>query len=248
MIKCIIVDDEFPARECIKNYLKDYCPDVEVVAQADSANSAYKEILDHHPDLLFLDVEMPNGSGFDLLRMMNKIDFHIIFVTAHEEYAVMAFRFSAMDYLLKPINIKELVTAIDKVRTEISRKSEAVNLETLKRITQMGPAEWDQIVIKHNEGFKVVYLRDIISCEADSYCTIFHISGNKKLVSSKNLKYYEDILTPHGFQRIHNSFLINLSHVVEYSSEGVVALSEGQLAHLGNTYKKKFMDYFERNK
>lgn len=248
MIKCIIIDDELPARECVRNFLKDYCPDVEVVAQSDSANSAYKEILDHHPDLLFLDVEMPNGSGFDLLRMLNKIDFSIIFVTAHQEYAVTAFRFSAIDYLLKPINVKELVSAVDKARGEINRKTEAVNLETLMKMTRVGAGEWDQIVIKHNDGFKVVNLKDIISCEADSYCTIFHLKGKRKLVSSKNLKYYEDILSPYGFQRIHNSFLINIAHVVEYSSEGVVTLTENNLAHLGNTYKKRFMEYFEKGK
>lgn len=248
MIKCIIVDDEFPARECIVNYLKDYCQDVEVVAQADSANSALPVILTHKPDLVFLDVEMPNGNGFDLLRMMNKIDFNVIFVTAHEEYAVAAFRFSAIDYLLKPINIKELVIAVNKVRMEMTRTTGAINLEALMKMTLTGSGEWDQIVIKNNDGFKVVNLKDIISCEADAYCTIFHLKGSRKLISSKHLKYYDDILTPHGFQRVHNSFLINLSHVLEYSSEGVISLTEENFAHLGNTYKKRFMEHFEKSK
>lgn len=248
MIKCIIVDDEFPARECIQNYLTDFCPDVGVVAQADSANSALAAIMKHQPDLVFLDVVMPNGNGFDLLRQLNRINFNVIFVTAYEEYAVTAFRFSATDFLLKPISIKELIEAVDKVRQEMNRKNESTNIEALLKITKSGPGEWDQIVIPNNEGFKVLNLKDLITCEADGYCTIFHLKGTSRLVSSTNLKYYEDLLSPHGFQRVHNSFLINLNHVKEYSSEGVITLSEGNLAHLGNTYKKKFLEHFEKSK
>ena len=111
-IKCIIVDDELPARECLQNFLQEYCRDVEVVAQADSARTALDAIIRYRPDLVFLDVEMPNGNGFDLLRQLGSINFNLIFVTAFEEYAVTAFRFSATDFLLKPINIKELMEAV----------------------------------------------------------------------------------------------------------------------------------------
>lgn len=248
MIKCIIVDDELPARECIQNYLKDYCQDVEVVAQADSARSALAAIMQYHPDLVFLDVEMPNGSGFDLLRQLNRIDFNVIFVTAYEEYAVLAFRFSATDFLLKPVNIKEMIEAVDKVRQELSRKTDSTNIETLLSITHSGTDHYKVLVIPNSEGFKVLNLEDIIICEADSYCTIFHLTGKEKLVSSKNLKYYDDFLSGHGFQRVHNSFLINLHHVKQYSSEGVITLAEGTQAPLGNTYKKRFLEHFEKSK
>jgi len=248
MIKCIIVDDERPARECIQNYLNDYCQDVDVVAQADSARTALEAIMKYHPDLVFLDVEMPNGNGFDFLRQLNRINFSIIFVTAYEEYAVMAFRFSATDFLLKPINIKELIEAVDKVRSEMNRKIDVTNIEALLRMTQPGPERYDVLVIPNNEGFKVVKLEDIITCEADGYCTIFHLKGKGQLVSSKNLGYYVDFLSGHGFQRVHNSFLVNLHHVKEYSSEGVIMLEEGIQASLGNVYKKKFMEFFEKSK
>jgi two-component system, LytTR family, response regulator len=248
MIKCIIVDDELPARECIRNFLKDYCRDVEVVAQADSANTALTAILDHHPDLVFLDVEMPNGNGFDLLRMLTRIDFSIIFVTAYEEYAVTAFRFSATDFLLKPINIKELIEAVDKVRMQLQNKTGAANIETLKRLTQSGPESWNVLVIPASDGFKVVRLQEIITCEADGYCTIFHLKDQGKIVSTKNLKYYDEFLSGYYFMRVHNSHLVNLHQIREYSSEGVIKLADEIQAPLGNTYKKKFLEYFERNK
>jgi two-component system LytT family response regulator len=248
MIKCIIVDDERPARECLHNYLKDYCPDVDVGAQADSARTALIAILKYHPDLVFLDVEMPNGNGFDLLRQLNRINFSVIFVTAFQEYAVMAFRFSATDYLLKPINIKELVEAVDRVRNEMNRKSDSTNIEALLRMTNLGAEHYDVLVVPNNEGFKVLALEDIITCQADGYCTIFHLKSQGKQISTKNLKYYDDFLAGHGFQRVHNSFLVNLHHVKEYSSEGVITLTEGHLAHLGNTYKKKFLEFFEKSK
>jgi two-component system LytT family response regulator len=244
----MIVDDEFPARECIQNYLKDYCPDVQVVAQADSAHTALPAIMMHHPDLVFLDVEMPNGSGFDLLRQLSRINFNIIFVTAFEEYAVQAFRFSATDFLLKPINIKELIESVERVRQEMNRKAESTNIETLLKITQSGSKDWDQIVIPSNEGFKVLNLKDIITCEANGYCTIFHMKEMKKVISSKNLKYYEELIAQKGFMRVHHSFMINLKHVREYSSEGVIELSEGVSSPLGNTFKKSFIEFFGKNK
>jgi len=248
MIKCIIVDDELPARACIQNYLKDYCQDVEVVAQADSARTAQAAIMKYHPDLVFLDVEMPNGSGFDLLRQLNRIDFNVIFVTAFEEYAVMAFRFSATDFLLKPINIKELMEAVDRVRKEMSRKIDSTNIKALLQMTKSGLSRFRTLVVANNEGFRVLNVDDIITCEADGYCTIFHLKDGQKQVTSRNLKYYDDFLSGQGFQRVHNSFLINLHHVISYSSEGVITLAEGQLAPLGNTFKKRFLEFFEKSK
>jgi two-component system LytT family response regulator len=118
MIRAVIIDDEQPAREVIDNYLREYCPDVEVVAKASSVSTGYNAIRKTSPDLVFLDIEMPDGKGFDLLNRFESIDFKIIFVTAYSEYAIRAFRFSAVDYLLKPLKIDELIDAVDKVRKE----------------------------------------------------------------------------------------------------------------------------------
>jgi two-component system LytT family response regulator len=247
-IKCIIVDDELPARECLQNFLQEYCRDVEVVAQADSARTALDAIIRYRPDLVFLDVEMPNGNGFDLLRQLGSINFNIIFVTAFEEYAVTAFRFSATDFLLKPINIKELMEAVERVRQERIRKIDTTNIEALLKFTQNEPDNFNKLVVSNNLGFKVVSLDNIISCQADGYCTIFHLKGGEQLISTKNLKYYDELLSGQNFQRVHNSFLVNLQHVLEYSSEGLIGLSENNQAPLGNTYKKKFLEFFERSR
>lgn len=242
------MDDELPARECLHNYLRDYCRDLEVVAQADSSRMAYNAILKHQPDLLFLDVEMPNGSGFDLLRKFNRITFGVIFITAYEEYAVQAFRFCATDFLLKPINIKELIEAVDKFREEKNRKIDHLNIETLLRMNQGKAEKHNVLVIPNNEGFRVLNIGDIITCQADGYCTIFYLRNHAKLVSSRNLKHYDDILSSGGFQRVHNSYLINLDYVTEYSSEGVISLVDNIQAPLGNTFKKKFLEHFEGKK
>jgi two-component system LytT family response regulator len=226
----------------------EYCRDVEVLAQADSVKSALEAIMKYQPELVFLDVEMPNGNGFDLLRQIGRINFHVIFVTAYEEYAVMAFRFSATDFLLKPVNIKELVEAVDKVRQGMVKQIDLTNIETLLEMTKVDSERYKMLVVPNNEGFRVIPVEDIITCEADGYCTIFHLKGGQKQVTSRNLKYYDDFLSGHGFQRVHNSFLVNLHHVTSYSSEGLITLLEGLHAPLGNTYKKKFMEYFEKRK
>jgi two-component system LytT family response regulator len=218
------------------------------VDQADSARTALASILKHQPDLVFLDVEMPNGNGFDLLRQLSRVDFSIIFVTAYEEYAVLAFRFSATDFLLKPVNIKELMEAVDRVKKERSRKIDTTNIEALLQMTLSGMSQIRTLVVANNDGFKVLHLDEIICCEADSYCTIFHLKGRQKQITSKNLKYYEEFLSGQGFQRVHNSFLINLNHVISYSSEGLITLSDTYTAPLGNTYKKKFLQHFEKSR
>jgi len=249
MINAIIVDDELPAREVIRNYLAEYCPDVIVIATADSAKSAYTAIHLHHPDLVFLDVEMPNGSGFDFLHELHRIDFRIIFITAYSEYAVKAFRFSATDYLLKPVSVKELIEAVGKVRQDIAGESlKQTNLETLKSLTQKQVNDFNTLVIADTGGFKVIDVKNIIHCEADGYCTNFYMTGKMELTSSKNLKYYEELFEEHGFMRVHNSHLVNLSHVKEYSKEGIIILTGNQTSPLGNTYKKKFMERFGKGR
>jgi two-component system, LytTR family, response regulator len=244
MIRSIIVDDEKPAREVIKNYLAEFCPDVEVIATADSVVTARKAILLHHPDLVFLDIDMPDGNGFDLLRRLHRIDFRIIFVTAFSEYAVRAFRFFATDYLLKPVNIEELMEAVEKVRNDMDDRAGNSNIEELIKFTQHADPQHSAITIPDKKGFKVVGIHEIIHCEADGYCTHFYITGGKKITSSRNLKFYEEILEEKCFLRVHHSYLVNLKHVKDFAAEGVIHLSEDHSVPLGNTYRKRFLDRF----
>ena len=248
MIRSIIVDDEYLQREGLKNLLTRYCPDVEVVANADSVSSAREAILMHSPDLVFLDIGLTDGTGFDLLLQLDRIDFHIIFVTVHEEKALAAFRFSATDYLVKPVNIQDLKVAVNKVRENLKMKDEALNIKTLLTFITEGNKQFDIVNIPSTDGFKVIQLSEIITCEADGFCTIFYLKGNQRVVSSKNLKYYEDMISSKGFMRVHHSFMINLKHVREYSREGVILLSDGKQSPLGNAYKKEFLNKYDRYK
>jgi two-component system LytT family response regulator len=247
-LTAIVVDDEKPSREALSTYIRDFCPNVTVVSECDNAKSAYQSILEHHPKLVFLDIEMPNGDGFDLLRMFKRIDFKVIFVTAFSEYAIRAFRFSATDYLLKPVKIDELVEAVDKVRQELNQQNTNLNLQLLMEgLSRKEPTNTD-LVIPSTKGFTVVKIPDLIMCEADGYCTHFYLTGKQKITSSKNLKHYEELLSDHPVMRVHHSNLINLKHVKGYCHQGEISLSEEICCPLGNNYKTQFLEVFGKKK
>lgn len=248
ILKTIIVDDEKPSREALARYIADYCSDVEVLASCNSVKTAYNAIVKFEPHLVFLDIEMPHKNGFDLLKMFNPINFKVVFITAYVEYAIKAFRFSATDYLLKPVMIDELIEAVNKVRSELQNVSGNLNLQKLIETMSHRSDEFRQLVISDNNGFKVVETSDIIMCEADSYCTHFFLTGNEKLTSSRNLKHYEELLSGQGFIRVHNSFMINVIHVKSYSNQGEIMLSLNLSCPLGNVYKQKFLERFKRHR
>lgn len=244
MIRAVIIDDEKLARDVICNYLNEYCPDVEVVAQASSVKTALSAIQKTTPDLVFLDIEMPDGTGFDLLNAFGKIDFKIIFVTAYSEYAIKAFRFSAIDYLLKPVKIDELIDAVARVRSAgTTGISSEIITSLLNNLRSSSPRQ-STLIIPNIKGFEVLRVADIIMCQADGYCTNFLLSGNRKVVSSKNLKHFDGLLEDQNFLRVHHSYLVNLDHVTGYTRQGEILLSEGQKAFLGDSYKNEFVKRF----
>lgn len=244
MLRTIVIDDEKYSREVICNYLKEYCPDIEVVATASSVKTAYKAIKFHNPDFIFLDVEMGDGKGFDLLPLFEKISFKIIFVTAFSEYAVRAFRYSAVDYLLKPVKIDELVSACEKIKS-MNRQDNGNDLlsSLLKNLSSNSPYP-NTIVIPHLKGFEVLRIPEIIMCQADGYCTNFYLTGNRKVVSSRNLKHFHDLLEDNQFMRIHHSYIININHVISYSRQGEILLTDELKAYLGDSYKNTFIQRF----
>ncbi len=248
LLKAIVVDDEMPSREALSTYIRDFCPGVRIVSECNDSQSAYQSILEHRPNLVFLDIEMPNGSGFDLLRMFKTISFKVIFVTAFSEYALRAFRFSATDYLLKPVKVDELVEAVDKVKQEFTLKHSNLNLQTLMNGLSQKETISYTLVIPSTKGFTVIKISDLIMCEADGYCTNFYLTGKEKITSSKNLKHYEELLASHPFVRVHHSNLINLNHVKGYGHLGEISLSEGLGCPLGNNYKSHFLEIFGKNK
>jgi len=246
IIRAVIVDDEKPSREALANDIREYCPGVEVVAECKSARSAYKSILEKDPHLVFLDIEMPGGNGFDLLKMFKAIPFKVIFITAYSEYAIQAFRFSASDYLMKPVNIGELTEAVNKVSQELDRKESFNSITTLLENLESPGGEINKLVITDNKGFSVIRLNELIYCKADRYCTLFHLNGNGTVLSSKNMKYYEDMLPPDQFMRVHNSWLINLRHVTGYTHQGEITLTGNLSCPLSVSYKPVFLKFFRK--
>ena len=244
MIRAVIIDDEKLARDVIFNYLNEYCPDVEVVAQASSVKTALSSIQKTTPDLVFLDIEMPDGTGFDLLSRFDKIDFKIIFVTAYSEYAIKAFRFSAIDYLLKPLKIDELIDAVERVRSAGATGISSEIISSLLNNLRSSSPKQSTLIIPNIRGFEVLRVSEIIMCQADGYCTNFHLSGNRKVVSSKNLKHFDGLLEDQNFLRVHHSYLVNLDHVTGYTRQGEILLSEGMKAFLGDSYKNEFVKRF----
>ena len=210
-LKALIVDDELNNRENLKLALEQYCPSVEVIGLAEGVLAALKMIHAQKPDLVFLDIEMPNGSGFDLLESLPQIDFEVIFVTAYDQYAIRAIKFAAVDYLLKPLDIEELQMAVNKVIDRAGNKeSQAQNLEVLRQNMQEQP---QKLGLPQSDGIDFIEIQDIVRCQSERNYTHFFLKSGKKLLVSKNLGEYVQMLEDQGFYRIHQSHLINLKEV-----------------------------------
>lgn len=243
ILKTIIVEDEKTSREILKNYLSKYCPSVEIVGEAENIDEALVLIRNNELDLLFLDVEMPYGSGFDLLDKFDKIDFEVVFVTAYNQYAIDALNNHASYYLLKPISIDELIKSVDYV-TQIKTKENELQSSVL--VPKMGVTN-DKITIPTQEGFEVLEMKDIMYCKADDNYTELFLENNQKKLVSKTLKYFEDILATNGFARIHKSYLVNVSYIAAYKKGkgGTVALSNGKELSVSASKKAKLLSYFK---
>ncbi len=239
MITALLVDDEKKNHDSLSGLLKEYCPTVEVIGKATSVNEALQCISKQKPQLVFLDVEMPNGTGFDLLRKVPTIDFKIIFVTAHAHYAIKAIRFSAVDYILKPIDTDDLVRAIEKVSNEIS---DTAPLQYNALLENLNTTSTYKIAIPVKDGYAFLLPEEIIRLHADGAYTHIH-TAEEKFTGTKNIKEYEDLLSEYGFFRSHNSHLINLKHVKRFSRlDGYfVHMSDNSVAEISRRKKEEFI-------
>lgn len=248
MIKVLIIDDEPKARVVLKTLLEDYKKDIKIVGEAASARTGKKMIEEFEPDLIFLDVEMPRVDGFKLLQMFDMISFDVIFTTAYSKYAINAIKFSAFDYLLKPIDIEELDNAILRFKQKMleeKNKSEGIyflpdNFTDLQQ-------QHSKIALPTPKGFKVVRISDILYCEASRNYTIFYLSDNKKIIVGRNLKYFEQKLSSFSFIRIHESFMINLIHMDQYikGRGGKVLLTNGAQLDVARSRKDDIMRFLK---
>jgi two-component system LytT family response regulator len=242
----LIVDDKKLGRAHLAKLLKENCPGVSFFAEAGSVDEALKLINEHKIDLLFLDIEMPVKSGFDLLNELKQIDFEIIFCTAHNQYAIKAFKFNALDYLLKPINETELISAVQRAEENIKLKRKAsTQLESLMQTINKPDKRPDKIAVSVLDGIKFIKIEDIIRCESyRNYISIYQV-GNENLVVAKSIKEYEELLSEYGFYRIHNTQLINISHIKSYKKadgSGILIMDDGSKIEVSRRRKEGFLN------
>jgi two-component system LytT family response regulator len=239
VIKAIIVDDEKKSRATLLNLLNDYCPMVKVTDSCDSVDSAISAIERKTPDVVFLDIEMPLHNGFNLLERVKDPEFAVVFVTAYNEYAIQAIKLNAMDYLLKPVDVTELMLAVEKIK----KREKAVPAPDYTALIEMLKSKSAKIAVPTFEGLQMVNAGDIIKCVADDTYTVLHLVNGKKLMVSKLLKEYEELLEPFNFFRIHNSYLINLVHVTKYvkGDGGYVIMSDGESCEVSRRKKNELL-------
>lgn len=245
MLSALIVDDEKKNRESLKKLLNEYCPGVNVLGEADSVNEALLFLNKQKPQLVFLDVEMPNGTGFDLLRQIEKIDFKIIFVTAHSHYAIKAIRFSAIDYLLKPVDTDDLIDAVKRASEETNTNH---HVQYKGFLNNLNNTNTQKLAIPIKDGFAFLAPEDIIRLQADgTYTHIF--TKDEKYTGTKNIKEYEQLLADKNFFRSHNSHLINLKHVKKFSRvDGYfVQMSDSSVAEISRRKKEEFMELMSKH-
>ncbi len=238
-IKTIIVDDERRARAVLENLLLRFCPEVELVAQCSNVLEAVDAIKTHHPDLVLLDIEMPNYAGFELVNFFKEVDFEIIFVTAYDQYALKAFELAAIDYLLKPVEIERLKQAIARARLKCDMKDRAQRMALLSQTLEKQQIK--NLIVNDKGQQHLITLDALIAIEAQAaYCTLY--SEDRQLVASKNLKHFETMLEGNeDFLRVHKSWLINKRHILNYSkSEMLIQLKGGLVAKLSKYQKADF--------
>ncbi|MCB0650895.1 MAG: response regulator transcription factor [Saprospiraceae bacterium] len=242
-LKAVIVDDEMHSRETLKNLVQEFCSDVEVVGMAGSVKEALSIISAALPDLVFLDIELQPGTGFDVLTQLKDLNFDVIFTTAFEQYAIKAVKFSSLDYLLKPIDVEELQQAVDKARKRKNQEIYKQQLETLLNNLKQQP-ELNKICLATADGIEFVDVEQIIYCKANGSYTTFVLKNSPPVLVSKHLKEYETLLADQRFMRVHNSFLINLKEVKRFvrSDGGYIIMNNDDMVSISRGKKDEFLN------
>lgn len=242
-MKVIIIDDEDRARKSIADILKMSAEGLTIVDEANNVESGIKAINKHKPDLVLLDINMPDGSGFDLLKSLDAIQFKTIFITAYEEFAIQAFEFSAIDYLLKPINPQKLIEAISKAKQVVEQENINLKLNALFMNLENTGGGNKRLILKTAESIFLVNTDEIIRLESDCGYTQFHLTDGKKILVSRNLKDYDELLNGYGFYRIHQSHLINIQYIDHYSKVegGAVVMKDSSALPVSRRKKDNFL-------
>ena len=245
MIKALIIDDEIHSIETLQWKIENYCPDVKIVETFNDPVKGLGYLTDHKIDLLFLDIEMPVMNGFDVLQEVTNLNFDVIFTTAYDEYGIRAIKYSALDYLLKPVQVEELVEAVTKFQKKHYQNVLPQQLEVLFDSLKKESNSNQKIALSTKESIELVKPEDIILCESDSNYTMVYTPGRKKLIS-RTLKDFEELLKPHNFFRSHQSFLVNIDHISEYmrNDGGYLIMSNDMKVPVSRNKKEALMKLF----
>jgi two-component system LytT family response regulator len=248
MVKAILIDDEKNSRDVLRQLISRYCPQIQVIAEADGYHSARLVLEQSRPDVIFLDVQMPDGSGFQLLESLNNIDFEIVFTTAFDQYAIQAIKYSALDYLLKPIDLEELRLTVDKIIKVRQFPSVNKKVEVLLQSLKFPEKFPNRVILHTSDTIHVVDSESIIHCESDDYYTRFYFNDKSTLLVSKTLKEVEELLNPHSFVRVHKSHLVNIQYIRGYNriEGGVLLLSDGSRISVSRRKREHIMELLER--
>ena len=242
MVRCVIVEDEEIARNVLKSLLSQYCQDVMVCAEAEEVESGKAMINAFRPDLVFLDIEMPGGGGFKLLNSIENIDFEVVFITAYEQFAIKAIRHAALDYLLKPVDPKELVSAVEKVKEEKYKKTLKKQYDTLLKNLDPEQLTVRKISLSTTDKIHLIEVDDIVRCESDNYYTIIYFKNGTNMLVSKTLKEIEKKLEEFDFVRTHKSHLVNIRCILNFiKDEMVVLMSDGSKVPVSKRKKENIL-------
>lgn len=240
MYKAVIVDDEERSRQTLSGLLHRYCPEVHVIGEAASVAEAKQLLSTHVPDVVFLDISLPDGTGCDLLEQFPDRSFDVIFTTAHDEYSLKAFHYAALHYLLKPISYVQLREAVARMKPPVAGAQD----ERYRVMHEQMREERKSIVLTSLEGFSIAQIDEIVRCEADSNYTRIIFSKEKTFVASRNLSHFEELLSDAGFVRVHNKHLVNVKHVRRYhrGRGGYVEMSDGSQVEVSVRKKDEFLE------
>src|SRR5690606_3478084 len=229
-MRAVLIDDEISNVENLSTLLEKHCPQVPIIATARNVSDAVDAIEKYLPDLVFLDIQMGEQTGFDVLKLLPTRNFEVVFVTAYDQYGIQAVKFAALDYLLKPIDIEELINAVNKAKQKLAKQIQTSQLDFLLQQLKKPETNISKIALQMQSEIRYVTLSEIIRCEADNTYTYFFLSSNEKILVSKSLKEYADLLRPSGFLRTHQSHLVNPEYVKSWLKEdgGILLLTSGE--------------------
>lgn len=246
-MKVAIIDNEDNIRLGLKQIIHAYCPDVKELKEANGVSSGYDLIVSFRPDIVFLDMEMDDGTGVDLLKKFQEYDFQLIFITAHEKYALDAIKFSAIDFLLKPVDAEELVTCILKAQKRLNNQHLQQQIQVLRESMESLKSGDAKIVLRDSESIYFVKISDIIRCESEKSYTTFIFHQHKNITVSKGLKDFEEMLEKHGFIRTHQSHLVNISKIMRFDrgDGGSLVMENNDVVPVSQRKREEILELFK---